>query len=65
MGERTFPALLEWLGKNIKPMATIDRLNRLEELGALAPAEFAAKSSTYRGKDAIRAFVRAGGIQKG
>ncbi len=49
MGERTFQALLEWLRENIKSMVTIDRLNRLEELGALAPAEFAVKSSTYRG----------------
>lgn len=62
MGERTFPALLEWLEEDIKPMTTIDRLNRLEEIGALAPAEFVAKSSTYNGEDAIRAFARAGGI---
>ena len=62
MGERTFPALLEWLEEDIKPMTTIDRLNRLEEIGALAPAEFVAKSSTYNGEDSIRAFARAGGI---
>jgi len=35
MGARLIPAILSTLGEDIAPMATLDRLNRLEQLGWL------------------------------
>jgi len=39
MGARLLPALLLALGENIAPMAVLDRLNRLEQLGWLPSAD--------------------------
>lgn len=39
MGARLIPAILGALGEDIAPMATLDRLNRLEQLGWLPGAD--------------------------
>ena len=39
MGARLIPAILNALGENVSSMATLDRLNRLEQLGWLPSAE--------------------------
>jgi len=39
MGARLIPAILGALGEDIAPMATLDRLNRLEQLGWLPSAD--------------------------